>query len=88
MPRIHPLTLVCTSTETGEQTIQYRDRWDYSGACRWVGQCRPQEVRQVYLGTKELTRKERFQPEIIDAVCNESTLVRECKAIVAARRVS
>ena len=84
MAKLDALAMVCTCTETGSQTVQYRDRWDYTGAVRWANQCRPQEVRQVYLGGRELTRRERFQPEIIDAHCEESALVRECRAIVAA----
>lgn len=84
MAKLDALALVLTRTETGEQTVQHYDRWDYSGALRWAMQCRPQEVRQVYLGGRELTRRERFQPEIIDAHCEESALVRECRVIAAA----
>lgn len=63
-------TLVKTSVVTGEQTVWGTDH--AQEIVRFLASCGPQQVRQVYIGTRQVGRVERFQPEIIDAECAES----------------
>lgn len=67
-------TLVKTYVDTGETTVWGTDH--AQEVMRFLSTCRPRQVRQAYIGTRQVGRVERFNPEIIDAECVETGVVR------------